>query len=369
MMDYMIWSLSNKNFIQYDDFHHTLHGEILYLKCKRLFNGCIEHFPWKSDKVLINNETLIFITSQPYHIHINRFPIVIKELSKIDFSKCDDIQSTIHDKLLVISKKSTNINKYIIETFPSNNCNVNITKENIKPSAIKYYFPESRLDLLVKILSDIDFINCDDIHLLIDKTILTVKNKLILKKPTFVKTYTIDFTNIPPFSEKAWIEIFKAYIAKKYIYFDNENNILTNIDYWLYPGEEMPIYSEIKFNVAMCMMCNKMKDPEYDYDIILRGANRTGNNNLEINHINKGPYICKKLCNMSIKNSNHILPQKLPRSVTQIYYCDTIWKLRHLRNKLLLIKYSYLDHQSIFSVLPYDIINILLHTYLDIVNV
>ena len=321
MHDYMIWHLSNKNFSSHHDVHHIIHGEIIYVKINRLFN-CVEHFPWRSDNVVITNETIEFITSNPYNIHRNRFPIVIKELSNIDFGKCDDIQTFVHEKLIEMSKISKNIPFNIIKLFPSNNSNVIITKENILEIAHEYLFPQSRLDLLIKILSDIDFINCDDIHLTIHNMIISVKDKLIRKNP-FIKYFIIDLTNIPNIPENDWIKIFEAYINNKKIYFDNKNNIMTDNDCWVYSGEETPIYYEINFNVAMCMMCNKMKDPTHHFNIKLLGYDRVKRNKMEIKQINTGPYICTNFCSMSIKNSKHIYGQ-VPNQIQQRYYYNAI---------------------------------------------
>ena len=164
MIDYMIWHLSNHKFAHCNDVHYTIHTEILYVKSIRYFHSCSKYFPWEGGRhVIIDNEILNFIQYHPYNIHPNRFPIVIKELSKIDFSTCTDIPMVVYDKLIMMSEISKNINKYIIENFPSNNCDVIITIRDIVFSVgTPYFFPEIRLDLLVKLLSEIDFINCDE---------------------------------------------------------------------------------------------------------------------------------------------------------------------------------------------------------------
>ncbi len=356
MVEYLCRHLSNKNFSQCNDVQHAIHGEILYVKCTKLHNLCINHFPWTANQVVINKETMEFITKSPYNIHPNRIPYVIKELSLLNVSSCDDIPTLIHDKLMNINEITIKINKHIIENFPSNNSKVIITNDNIRFSTHPHYcFPECRLTLLNTLLSKIDFVNCDDIHLAIHTTIINITKSLTSPKP-ILETFTIGSTMSSKLPEDMWIKIFKAHFAQKSMYFNDENEIVYDTKTWIYLGEDIPTFRKIEFSEAVCIMCNKMKNPSQNFDINM------GNTVIQFTHKKKGPYVCKNFCGMSIKNSKHITTRR-----SQHYYDDSIWKLRHLKTKLILLKYSHLELNSIFNILPYDVINILMHLYVDVV--
>ncbi len=354
MIEYLSWHLSNKNFSYCNDVHHAIHGEILYIKSIKLYNQCISHFPWKAEKIIINNDTIGFVTKSPYNVHPNRLPYVIKQLSLLDVSICDDIPTLIHDKLISMTEITKKIDKYIIGNFPSNNSNVLITNDSIEfTTSFPYNFPKSRLTLLNTLLSKIDYVNCDDIHLAIHTTIINTLNKLSSPRPK-LETYTIDSTSKLP--ENIWIEIFKAHFAQKPMYFNDENSIEYDTKVWIYLDEDIPTLRKIEFGDPICIMCNKIKKTSQNYDISM------GNTIIQFIPIKKCPYVCKKLCSMSIKNSKHITSRR-----SQQYYNDSIWKLRHLKTKLILIKYSHLELNSIFNILPYDIINVLMNMYVDVV--
>ncbi len=357
--------LSKMIFCVYD-VHKIIKTDIYHVlaSINKIPENIIENFPYSRENITFNYDNIKFATMYPFNIPSKRIGLVMKRLSDINFSECDDIHYTIYGVTKKESVISNKIPKHIIENFPCGRENITINNDNIEFTEKDFFL--GRIDLVVNILSSINFSECDDIHLAIYDKIIEIKEKLQFvgrpfEKLQFVgpsmKTVEKDLFDFP---EHIIVRAIERYINSydTIIVGESGNFIdLAAYGYWIYPGEENDLLYKIIFKNPSCILCNGRWAPDYSmktrYGYGIVGSSSTNE-----------PFICQRTCNNLVRN--FILADSTYERAPHIG--RKYMQLRWLKNKVLLFYRGFNDMNSDLNMLLPDIVRTIISKYLVVIK-
>ena len=218
--------------------------------------------------------------------------------------------------------------------------------------SMKAYNTQYRIDLVYKEITDTDFKNCENVDKYIKSVIISINNNLkessryIMAKP---------LKDIPKY---LWTQIFFEYLSMGHdnssVLVDEDNKcVLTEFPRtFLYPGEPNlgPLYRIPIYNEAYCILCDAISHTD-------RKIRIGGDKKIDIfNKKYRSPYICKNICSKLILIHSD-------KYQLEIFNGRDILKLRHVKNRVMLLYCSLMDSHSSFQILPKDVIKKIISDY------